>query len=221
LIQSLKRWLLVGPVLLYSIILHEMAHGYVALLNGDPTALDQGRLTLNPLPHIDLWGSILIPLALMLTRAPFLIAWAKPVEVRPELFVTDPRVATLETALAGPATNLVLAVLLMLCLRLSSATLLRSRVGRAVRIAIVYGVLWNTMLTFFNFLPIPPLDGFRLVQFFFPAIDRLKVLNSFQFNIALLAVVLLVARKFLVRPIQRISEAMLNWAEPRVEGPPA
>jgi Zn-dependent protease len=192
-----------------------MAHGYVALLNGDPTALDQGRLTLNPIPHIDLWGSILIPLGLMLARAPFLIAWAKPVEVNPERFVTDPRLASLETALAGPVTNLILALALVLVLRLLGARLRASRAGRAVRVALVYGILWNTMLACFNFLPIPPLDGFRLVQFLFPAVDRLPILNSFQFSIILLAAVLLVARKFLLRPVRRLSEMLLNWAEPR------
>lgn len=210
--ELLKRWLIIGPVLLYSIILHEMSHGYVALLNGDPTALNAGRLTLNPIPHIDLFGSILLPLVQIVSRAPFFLAWAKPVPYNPAMFVTQVRLATLEVALAGPFTNMLLALFSTFVLRALGGLLGGSRVGSFVRKGLVYGVMINISLMIFNFMPIPPLDGFTLVRFFFPVVDRIGVFNNFFTGIVLLMLVLYVARNFLTKPATALTEALLDWA---------
>ena len=96
--------------LVFSIILHEVAHGYVAYRLGDPTARDAHRLTLNPLAHIDLMGSIILPLLLILAKSPVLLGWAKPVPFNPRYF-RNVKKGVMLVGLAGPASNLVLAVL--------------------------------------------------------------------------------------------------------------
>src|SRR6266700_2105771 len=103
-------------VLLFSVIIHELAHGYVAYSLGDPTAKYQGRLTLNPISHLDLFGSILLPLLLFLAQSPVLVGWAKPVPINPYNF-TDQKWGTLKVALAGPLTNIALALVFGLCVR--------------------------------------------------------------------------------------------------------
>ena len=216
--EVFKRWLIIGPVLLYSVILHEMSHGYVALLNGDPTALNAGRLTLNPIPHIDLFGSILLPLVQIVSRAPFFLAWAKPVPYNPALFVTEVRLATLEVALAGPFTNMLLALMSTFVLRAVGGILGGSRAGQLVRKGLVFAVMINVSLMIFNFMPIPPLDGFTLVRFFFPVVDRLGIFNNFMTGIVILMLVLYVARNFLTKPAAALTSALLDWAIPAAPG---
>src|SRR5439155_10873123 len=164
----LVRLVLQIPILLYSVVLHEVAHGYVALRNGDATALESGRLTLNPLPHIDWTWSILVPGIMILSRSPVILGTAKPVPVDPSRFFTNPRLAGLEVGLAGPATNLALALLATLLLRAFGRSLRRSRVGLYARFGLVFAVVLNVSLMIFNFVPIPPLDGFSLIRYLWP-----------------------------------------------------
>ncbi len=155
-----------APPLLLALTLHEYAHGYVAYRLGDPTARDAGRLTLNPLSHLDPIGTI----------AFFFIkfGWAKPVPVNPYYF-KNPRKDMLWVALAGPVTNLLLAV--------ASALLLKAMIGTATLIPdstmleailvplfnmLVASVWINLVLCIFNFLPIPPLDGSRILTGLLP-----------------------------------------------------
>ena len=154
-----------------------------------------------------------VPLVLTLVRSPVLLAWAKPVEVNPANFVGDPRLASLTVGLAGPLTNLVLALGLTLVLRACCIRLRRGPRRRWVRMALVYGIIWNSMLMVFNFLPIPPLDGFRLVTYVFPGVEEAPLLHSFGMELVLLAAVLFVAQRFLVRPMTRVADALLGWAE--------
>src|SRR5437867_1428502 len=137
------------PVLVLGVVVHECAHGLAALACGDPTARDRGRLTLNPLPHLDPWGSVILPLALALLRAPFMIGWAKPVPIDPARF-RDPRNAPVWVALAGPAANGLLALVGAAIARLAPAIGFFAPL-RELGVAMV---VVNLALGFFNLIPI-------------------------------------------------------------------
>lgn len=147
-------------VLLFSVIVHEVAHGYVAFLNGDPTARLSGRITLNPIPHIDPVGTILLPLILLLTGSRLLFGWAKPVPVNPSYF-RHYRWGEITTSFAGPASNLLLALAFSYLLRLQLG-------GPGLLLLAYYGCTINIFLALFNLIPIPPLDGSHLVSAFLP-----------------------------------------------------
>lgn len=147
-------------VLLFSVIVHEVAHGYVALLNGDPTARLSGRITLNPIPHIDPIGTILLPLILLFTGSRLLFGWAKPVPVNPSYF-RNYRLGEVTCSFAGPASNLLLALLFSFILRLGLG-------GPGLMLLAYYGCTINIFLALFNLIPIPPLDGSHLVAAFLP-----------------------------------------------------
>ncbi len=164
------------PVLLFSIIVHEIAHGLVALRLGDPTAKLMGRLTLNPVPHIDLVGSILIPLMSLAAAGTVFIAWAKPVPVNPGNF-SRPRRDDVLVSLAGPVSNLLLAVLCAGAVMAiaSSARLLDEPGGGATSRGAVFlinmfygGAYLNIALALFNLLPVPPLDGSHVMASLLP-----------------------------------------------------
>jgi len=147
-------------LLLMSVVVHEVAHGYAALSYGDQTAKYEGRLTLNPLKHLDLYGSIVLPLLLILANAPFLIGWAKPVPYNPNNFRPEERrVASIWVAAAGILTNLALAIFFGVMIRLS-ATLGLPDTFVSLSAVIVQ---LNIVLAFFNLIPIPPLDGSKIL----------------------------------------------------------
>ncbi len=146
-------------VLLFSVIIHEIAHGYVALRNGDPTAQMLGRLTLNPLPHIDPFGTILLPLLLYIAGLP-VVGMAKPVPVNPLNF-RNYRWGEIAVSAAGPLSNLALAVLFSLLLHLGW-----SNIG-LMKMALL-GVQINILLALFNLIPIPPLDGSHILAMVLP-----------------------------------------------------
>jgi Zn-dependent protease len=164
------------PILIFSIIVHEIAHGWVALRLGDPTARDLGRLTFNPVPHIDLMGSIIIPLMSLAAAGTVFLAWAKPVPIDPRNF-SRPRRDDVLVSLAGPVSNLVLAVLCAAAVLVigPSARLMgqsgseaASR-GAAFLVSMFYGGAYlNIMLAFFNLLPVPPLDGSHIIASILP-----------------------------------------------------
>lgn len=150
-------------VLVFSAILHEVAHGFVADKLGDPTARLAGRLTLNPLPHIDPLMSIAVPTLLILTGSPIIFGAAKPVPVNP-LMLKDGRKDLALVALAGPLTNLLLA--------LTAALLLRLFTGFTVIDSfLTLVVFYNLALGFLNLIPIPPLDGSKFFSIILP--DRI------------------------------------------------
>ena len=107
----MEQWLIVVPVLLFSVVVHECAHGIAAERVGDPTARMLGRITLNPVPHIDPVGSILVPVLLLLTNSSIFFAWAKPVPVNPRNF-HQPRRDDIVVSIAGPISNILLALVL-------------------------------------------------------------------------------------------------------------
>lgn len=151
---------LMAVVLLFSIVVHEVAHGYVALLNGDPTARMLGRITLNPVPHIDPVGTIILPLLLLLSQAGIIFGWAKPVPVNP-LNYRNYRWGEFAVSAAGPISNLVLAAIFSIMLRMGLAN------PGLMQLA-YFGVSINIFLALFNLVPIPPLDGSHILALFLP-----------------------------------------------------
>ena len=187
-----------------AIVLHEVSHGYVASRLGDPTARNHGRLTLNPLAHVDPVGTILVPVGLAILR--FLLAWptplfgwAKPVPINPANF-RNPLRGMLYVALAGPGTNLALALataaigrLLLLAI---PTELLFGPVGFAGNLIqwffylLSAFVIYNLILAVFNILPIPPLDGSRILMYFLPAGGRRFLLSIERYGFFILIAVL-------------------------------
>jgi len=141
--------------LLFSVVFHEVSHGWVADKNGDTTARMMGRITLNPVPHLDLWGSILMPAILIFSHSPVMFGYAKPVPVDVRN-LHNPRIDGLKVALAGPASNLLLGTVCALLFGASAAYL---GVEHAVSRLLAAGIVVNSVLAVFNLLPIPPLDG--------------------------------------------------------------
>jgi len=164
---------LVLLVLFFSVILHECAHGWMAERHGDSTAREMGRITLNPLPHIDLVGTIIVPLVLYLLPGNLLFGWAKPVPVNPYR-LRDPARAQAWIAASGPGSNLLLALVCAVLAGLMAAwggVPAAAGPGRGVGADLhvflyslfYYGVFINCVLAVFNLIPIPPLDGSWLV----------------------------------------------------------
>ena len=156
-------YLVVLPVCVLSIVVHECAHGLMALWNGDTTARDRGRLTLNPLPHVDPFGSVLLPGLLLLLHAPIVFGWAKPMPVN-AANLRNPRDDAVKVALAGPASNALLALCFAALIRVSPET----GFWAPLRDMGYAGVLWNCALGLFNLIPIPPLDGSWVLMRFLP-----------------------------------------------------
>jgi Zn-dependent protease len=185
-------FLLQAPILLFAIVLHETAHAWAALWKGDTTARDAGRLTLNPLPHLDPIGSILVPLLLFVSQgfAPrFLVGWAKPVPVDPHRLRRGRR-DLLFVALAGPASNLLLAGLSSVGLGM----LYRFGIaigGGALNLMLQYGIVMNCVLAVFNLIPIPPLDGASVILHVLPpdAARRYASLQRYALPVLLLLMI--------------------------------
>ncbi|MBT5856617.1 site-2 protease family protein [bacterium] len=164
-------------VLIVAVVFHEIAHGYVAKLLGDPTADRLGRLSLNPLKHIDPMGSIGLPLILALSGSGFLIGWAKPVPVDPSYF-KRPLQDMMWVAIAGPLTNFSLALISSMALK----AIVFMNVPMSIPIYYVgvflqLSVVYNVVLGVFNLIPIPPLDGSKILMFFLPEDIRFTYLR--------------------------------------------
>lgn len=144
----------------FSVICHEIAHGYTAYRLGDPTAFRMGRLTFNPIPHIDIFGTIILPVLLTLIGSHFLLAWAKPVPVDPRYF-RRPRTGMMWVAMAGPSTNLLLAFIFAGITHLATGFAPGFLLSALASVSLI-----NVVLTVFNLFPVPPLDGSRIVAKF-------------------------------------------------------
>lgn len=147
-------------ILIFSIILHEVAHGYAADKLGDKTARYAGRLTLNPIPHIDMLGSIIVPFISVLAPGGFIFGWAKPVPYNPYNFTKLREWGEFIVAAAGPGTNFALAVVFALLARLP--------LDPSFQVICFAGVLVNLWLGFLNLIPVPPLDGSKVLSGLLP-----------------------------------------------------
>lgn len=161
--------LIIIVALIMSIVLHEMAHGYMANWLGDPTARLQGRLSANPLVHIDPLGSIIIPGLLFFSSSGFLFGWAKPVPYNP-YNLSDQRYGEAKVAAAGPLMNIGIAFVFAMLIRLTPMLGLNATF---IDIA-SYVVYINLLLAFFNMIPIPPLDGSKILTALLPAGPALR-----------------------------------------------
>ena len=148
-------------VLIVSVILHEVSHGYMADFLGDPTARLQGRLTLNPLSHIDPLGSVILPALLFMTHSPLLIGYARPVPYNP--YNLPGKYDEALVAGAGPAVNILLALMFGLALRVWG-----SAMGTPLADAFAVIVYINMLLALFNLIPLPPLDGSKVLSALLP-----------------------------------------------------
>ena len=159
-------------VFIYSVVIHEVSHGAVAYALGDDTAKNLGRLTLNPFKHLDMFGSVLLPLFLIVVKAPFVFGYAKPVPYNP-LNLRDQKYGPAKVAFAGPAANLALAALFGIILRLLPPSL----EIQALPALLSFIVQINLLLAIFNLMPISPLDGHWLLLTFLP--DRFASFKLF------------------------------------------
>lgn len=160
-------------IFLLSIIIHEVSHGAMADYLGDPTAKNEGRLTLNPIKHLDPIGSILVPLILIISRVGIIFGWAKPVPVNP-FNLRDKVYGQAKVAIAGPLANILVALIFGMVLRFLPF-LFSARIGENLIIIFSYIVWINLLLAIFNLLPIPPLDGSHILFTFLPKqFDSLK-----------------------------------------------
>jgi Zn-dependent protease len=221
--DTLQNILFVAPVLLFSVIAHEYAHGYAALKQGDPTAQQLGRLTWNPIKHIDPFLTILMPLMMGLaSNWQVMLGGAKPVPVDPRNY-RDLRKGDIIVSLAGVATNLILAVLFTLFIALTGL------LGRAVpaagttvgilQIMLIYGVAINLMLIAFNLMPIPPLDGSHVVKYMLPPRLSLKYQELGRYGFLILIAMLWFGEGFLrawMRPATIVQAALLNTVSPLI-----
>ena len=165
LIQRIAVWIL--PVI-FAITVHEVAHGWVAKKFGDNTAFNQGRLTLNPIKHIDWLGTIVVPGLLLISFTGFIFGWAKPVPVDARNF-KNPRKAMAIVAMAGPLANLLMAIGWALLVRIGVMVQQIESISLPLIYSGVAGITINLVLGLINLLPIPPLDGSRIVTGLLPS----------------------------------------------------
>lgn len=176
-------WILIFIILIFSAVFHEYAHGMAAYSLGDPTAKNMGRLTLNPIPHIDPVFTIILPLLMILLPTNFIIGGAKPVPINP--FNLRGKYADMKVALAGPASNILLAVVFGLMIRFIPAI----QASQSLFFAFGAVVFINLLLAVFNLLPIPPLDGSHILFTFVPLSSEVKAFFS-QYGFFILIAIL-------------------------------
>jgi len=168
-------------ILVMSIVIHEVSHGFVAEYFGDKTARYAGRLTLNPLKHLDLFGSVLLPVLLVISNAPFLFGWAKPVPYNPDN-LSNKKWGTISVAAAGVLANFSIAILFGLIIRFTSSVVLPE--GFYFITSVI--VMINLALGIFNLVPIPPLDGSKILFSLLPDSFSKAVMFFEQYSLILL-----------------------------------
>ena len=195
---------------LFSLCFHEFAHGYVAKLKGDRTAEQMGRLSLNPMVHIDWIGTVALPIIAIITHLP-LFGWAKPVPVNPRN-LKDAKNDMFWVALAGPLSNILLFVLGLLAVFIISQTNVLGSATSTVFEMLKMFLLINLYLAFFNMLPLHPLDGGKVFERFLPfEWNRWLQEHQYQLNMALLFLIVMGGLRFMAIPINYIFESSLRF----------
>jgi Zn-dependent protease len=224
-LQTIQQFLLIAPILLFSVIAHEIAHGWAALRQGDRTALDAGRLTWNPRPHIDPFFTILLPIMTIAGSVaaggrPMVFGGARPVPVDPRNY-RHPRLGDIIVSLAGVATNALIVVACVVLFALTGA------LGRAtpallgtlgiVQAMCVIGVQINALLIAFNLLPIPPLDGSHVFKYLLPRPLAVQYVRFGRFGLIALIALLAWGDRLLytwMRPFFAVADGLLSLAQP-------
>lgn len=181
-------------VLIFSAVIHEYMHGFAAFQLGDDTAKRAGRLTINPLAHLDWLGSFFLPLMMILSNVGFVIGWAKPVPYNP-YNLRDQKYGDAKVALAGPLSNLAVALAFGLILRFAPFISLTF----AGLIGIIIYI--NLLLMVFNLLPIPPLDGSKVISAFLPARLKTEYLRHERFGFVLVIMVVMLFSPVISAPV--------------------
>ena len=214
--DKVGNFLLFVPVLLFSIIAHEYAHGYAALKQGDATAYQLGRLTWNPIKHIDPFMSILVPLFTALSFG-FMFGGAKPVPVNPRNYRNFKR-GDIIVSLAGVTVNFVIAVACVALVVLIGIIGRQARGGLQDLILLqqmmVYGVIFNIVLAIFNLIPIPPLDGSHVMKYLLPPAWALQYQRAGRFGLLIVFAVVLFLPRLVYAPINIAYTVALGWAQP-------
>jgi Zn-dependent protease len=223
-LQTLQQFLLIAPILLFSVIAHEIAHGWAALRQGDRTALDAGRLTWNPRPHIDPFFTILLPIMTIAGSVaaggrPMIFGGARPVPVDPRNY-RHPVRGDIIVSLAGVVTN---ALILVGCVLLFALT---GALGHAVpgllatlgviQAMCVYGVQLNALLIAFNLLPIPPLDGSHVFKYLLPRPLAIQYVRFGRFGFIVLIALLAWGERILyawMSPFFAVADSVLSLAQ--------
>ncbi len=204
-------------ILIFSIVVHEMAHGLGALYFGDDTAYRQGRITLNPLKHIDMLGSIIIPILCIVLPGSLLFGWAKPVPVDPSR-MRNPRKGLFVSVFAGPASNLLLAGIAAILFRSiphvfpgNEAIIGSFYNGTGVAYILIVIVVTNLSLALFNLIPVPPLDGSKILYSLLPREMGLKFADFYErFGIAFIILVIYFAGSILGGAIRVLTQLLLG-----------
>jgi len=195
-------------VFLFSAIVHEYMHGWMANQLGDSTAKDAGRLTLNPLAHLEWFGSFFLPLVMVISQMNFVFGWAKPVPYNPYR-LSDRKYGEAKVAIAGPLGNLIIAVFFGLCLRffetLSSAPTMHSFLYLLGTIVYI-----NLILMFFNLMPIPPLDGSKILATFLPLKVREYYLQMERAGFILVILFVMLAGGIIMVPVEWLANIIIG-----------
>ncbi len=209
--------LLFLPVLVFAVVIHECAHGLVAKWCGDNTAYYEGRITLNPIRHIDLWGTIIIPILLIVTGSGIMFGWAKPVPVNPNNFRSLKR-DDIYVSLAGPGSNFILAfisALFIIIVNISAGAFMDSPLALDIFNSLLmffqYSILINLVLAVFNLIPIPPLDGSHFVANLLPdsLADQYRSLGF----MGMFILVALMATGVIGSVITPVISGIFNWLD--------
>lgn len=190
-------------VLVFSAIAHEYMHGWMAYRLGDPTAKNAGRLTINPLAHLEWFGSFFLPLVMIITKMPFVFGWAKPVPYNP-FNLRDQKYGDAKVAIAGPIANLIIALFFGLFLRFLPVFNITFS-----------GLLWlivyiNLVLMVFNLVPIPPLDGSKILATFLPANLRERYLSNERLGFIFIILFVMLAGELIIPVVDFLARIIVG-----------